>query len=958
MNTPLPCGGPARRFARGAGATLLLALLAGCKVNIIVPEGGKVVSESGEYDCASGTCVIEVADTTFDQTFSAAPNAGFVFDGWRTDDNYLCGGSTGTCRLNTTGFGASPPLMAILASDDDFFLEPVFRPAQDYSASGTITIASTAFTDGDTNDPLAPFIVNDTVDTAQPVPNPVSIGGYAAVLGAGPEGALTGFSDRDDFFAIDLVAGQVLQMLVADPQAGDLDLYLHDAAGNIVDASLDTGFIECLQVASAGRYFLNPYAFAGASNYTLTVGQSGSCGAQGAMTLGAEFRPGEAIVQQAPDVGTSSGGGDAGRERLVALDPAAAVSTQSLGSKQSTRFRDDDLRERWQTLHAIKALRRRSNVKMAVPNYVAHAYARTPNDRLYPFQRHYDQINLPDAWTTTIGSRDTIVAVLDTGVLLDHPDMAGQLVPGYDFISELSLAIDGDGIDTNPNDDGDNRGSGIASSFHGTHVAGTVAAASDNGIGGAGVSWLSRIMPIRVLGRGGSGTTYDIIQGFRYAAGLANDSGTRPQRPADVINMSLGGGAPVQTFQNVINRAREKGIVVIAAAGNENTSAASYPAWYDGVISVGAVDYRNGLAPYSNFGNRQDVVAPGGDMSVDADGNGLPDGVISTQADDTGSPLQYTWDLSQGTSMAAPHVAGVVALMLSVDPALDATAVDTLLAAGDLTVDLGPAGRDNRFGHGLIDARKAIDAASRGPSTPPPAARLGVAPASLSLTTDAATFTVGNAGTGSLEVTGVETNVSWLEVQPTDVDNSGLGLYTAVADLSALIPGTYEAVVTVNANAGSRSLPVIVSVGSTQYEPSTGIVYALLLTEDWEVVAQQELAPSGGRYQFRYDGIPEGNHYLFVGSDRNNDGFICDAAEACGAYRLVGRPQQIVLDRDRSALDFGISFDASLSSAESAAAGIGGLEPVPALRRAVPDDRGLRRMPAETGGERPASPRD
>ena len=200
-------------------------------------------------------------------------------------------------------------------------------------------------------------------------------------------------------------------------------------------------------------------------------------------------------------------------------------------------------------------MRGRSDVASAELNTILQP-ARVPSDPLYTLQWHYPMIRLPQAWDSTIGSPSVVIAVVDTGVVLTHPDLQGQLVAGYDFISSASRARDGDGIDPDPSDPGDLALGTGASSFHGTHVAGTIGAASDRPtgeIGVAGVAWGARVMPIRVLGLQG-GTNYDVLQGVRYAAGLPNDSGTVPAQPADVINLSLSGGGFSQVAQDLFDR--------------------------------------------------------------------------------------------------------------------------------------------------------------------------------------------------------------------------------------------------------------------------------------------------------------------------------------------------------------------------------------------------------------------
>ena len=466
------------------------------------------------------------------------------------------------------------------------------------------------------------------------------------------------------------------------------------------------------------------------------------------------------------------------REMLFQLPDDAAARARTLqslapasaGAALPGRFAglSGAQREKLDTLMASKALARRADVALAEPNFIRHALV-TPNDPLYGLQWHYPLINLPAAWDLTTGSTNVKVAVIDTGVLHGHPDLQGQLAPGFDFISNAAAALDGNGIDPDPEDPGD--GGGVSpSSFHGTHVAGTIGAKTQNAYGVAGVAWNVTLVPLRVLGFGG-GTDFDILQAVRYAAGLANNSGT--SNKVDVINLSLGGTGYSQTAQNVFTQARSAGVIVVAAAGNNDSSQLFYPASYDGVVSVSAVDLLKQKAGYSNFGTAVDVAAPGGDISADRNGDGYADGVLSTLKDElTGA---FNFRFYNGTSMAAPHVAGVVALMKSVKPSLTPAEFDTLLASGSLTTDLGAAGRDDFFGNGLIDARKAVEAASASPPSGDPI--LLVSPTGLNLGTAGtqATFQATNGGGGTLSVTAVTDDQPWLTVAAAAVDGNGVG---------------------------------------------------------------------------------------------------------------------------------------------------------------------------------------
>lgn len=335
------------------------------------------------------------------------------------------------------------------------------------------------------------------------------------------------------------------------------------------------------------------------------------------------------------------------------------------------------------TLAKVREFQAQPNVEYAQPNFRIQI-SRTPNDGNYPAQWHYfargsstglapGGIGLPQAWDVTVGA-NIVVAVIDTGILPNHEDIAGSpnLLPGFDMVSDPAAANDGDGRDNDPTDPGDAVAANecfpgsraFPSSWHGTHVAGIVGVGkTDNNLGIAGVNWNVKVVAVRVLGKCG-GSMSDINDGIRWAAGLQVPGVPINPNPAKVINMSLGGESPCSqspATQSAINDAVQAGAVVVVAAGNESQDAAGFvPASCTKVITVAASDRRGQLASrYSNFGSRIDIVAPGGDVDQDDDHDGAPDGILSM--------VKGGYDLYNGTSMAAPHVAGVAALLLAED---------------------------------------------------------------------------------------------------------------------------------------------------------------------------------------------------------------------------------------------------------------------------------------------------
>jgi serine protease len=540
------------------------------------------------------------------------------------------------------------------------------------------------------------------------------------------------------------------------------------------------------------------------------------------------------------------------------------------------------------TLALAAALEASGGVAWAEPDFRARAFGGTPpvDDPLYQYQAwHYELIRCPQAWAATTGSNQVRVAVIDTGRRL-HPDLDPNTDTAgveFDFISDPQIAADGGGRDGDAFDEGD--GTGVSpSSFHGTHVAGTIGARGGDAFGVCGVGFQTRMFHLRVLGVGG-GLNSDIIDSVRYAAGLAV-SGVptlSAAQKADVVNMSLGGGGFSQAFQTAVTAARNAGCVIIAAAGNENTSQTSFPAGYAGVISVAAVDRNAVKAPYSNFGSTIDIAAPGGDESVDLDGDGVPDGVVSTLNTEAGLP---TFAAYQGTSMAAPHVAGVAALVLAVDPTLTVAEVEAILLG--TVVDLGAPGRDNIFGHGLLQADAAV-AAAAGAKTKDPVLVLGGNSLAFGAQSTTLDLAIQNGGGGGLVVqapnvfggTG-EASVT-AQLLPAGAGTNASGVRVSV-ERDSLVPGSYSTTLQIDSNGGSGSIAVsfVVEAPTTKKD----IPLYLLLVDAEELFASEggsvfavafaELNPSlelAWRVDEAIEGgeLPAGDYIVVCGSDDSDD---------------------------------------------------------------------------------------
>ena len=326
-------------------------------------------------------------------------------------------------------------------------------------------------------------------------------------------------------------------------------------------------------------------------------------------------------------------------------------------------------------------------VEYAEPNGTVRAHFR-PNDRLYERQWHLRLLRSERTWDIQRGDPSVIVAVLDTGVAYEDfgpfrkaPDWGGTVfTPGFNVLDGSAHA----------NDD----------NFHGTHVASVIAEATDNGEGVAGLCFRCAILPVKVLDNEGVGSFFDVAEGLDFAV----------SRGAKVVNMSLGGTGGSQALRQAVDRTVAGGAVVVASAGNDGVSSVEFPAALPNVIAVGAVDARKQRASYSNFGADLDVVAPGGDLDRDDDGNGEGDGVLQQTfspdtAEDFGRYDDFAYYYVSGTSQAAPQVAALAALLVRqgiTSPAAVKAAIESTAE------DLGATGRDDTFGHGLIRPEAAL----------------------------------------------------------------------------------------------------------------------------------------------------------------------------------------------------------------------------------------------------------
>lgn len=630
-----------------------------------------------------------------------------------------------------------------------------------------------------------------------------------------------------------------------------------------------------------------------------------------------DFVPGKLLVQFKPGINDKDALNDLlARYQDVKLSVVGQLYPEGPYLFHTEAYQNDQLpvsEAKTRTMQVLERFQKEPSVSIASLSYLLQAQ-RVPNDTGYysTFQWNMRQIDLPTAWEITTGRPDIVVAVLDGGIRADHPELAPLLGPGFDFVSDAILSGDGNGWDLDPTDPGPM----VATSFHGTHVAGTIAALSNNNKGIVGTAWDVRVMPVRVLGLGG-GSTSDIIAGMRWAAGLPGTlPGTPPPPlvPAKIINMSLGRVGSCDPFmQRAIDDVVNAGVTVVVSAGNDGQKGnpPSFPASCANVIAVGAVRADFGIAPYSTKQSYVFISAPGGDFT----GTSLR-GVVSTnRVSQAGQPL---YAFLEGTSMAAPHVSGVVALMQSA--AADAGTTLSPSQVMDLlrttATDLGIPGRDPSFGHGLVRAGAAV-AAAKGVSkpivgVPYPQPNLFIGYTGTPFAPFSQQFAIWNTGTGSGVFCPPTTNQPWLQAT---ISGSGiLASYDGRPLPNGVNQGRIKVTVATDGPACSTSpgesfeIPFILLVGTQPLSSRQSSIRVRLLRFDestLRLVKQATTSLNG--FGYRFDGLAPGTYLVEAGiDDDGSDEFGDFFTEGAGVYPSREKPQGIVLEAGQ--IQAGIDF--------------------------------------------------
>ena len=470
-------------------------------------------------------------------------------------------------------------------------------------------------------------------------------------------------------------------------------------------------------------------------------------------TLSPPYRPGQVLVKFRAETPPQDRAQALGALDLPILGQLPALNVQRVAAPEG------------QEHQAVEALEADPRVEYAELDYVVHATI-VPNDPDLYLQWGLAKIQAEAAWDETTGSSDVVIAIVDTGVDLSHPDLNDKIVPGWDFVNDDNSAQDDHG--------------------HGTHVAGIAAAETNNNRGVAGMSWGARIMPIKVLRYDGDGYYSDVAQGVQYAC----------NHGASIINLSLGGSNPSSTLKNALEQAYADGCLIVAAAGNSGENKVDYPARYAEAIAVAATDQVDDHVPFSDTGPQIEVAAPGVD-------------IYST----LWTPSSHTYGWKLGTSMSTPYVSGLAALVWTRCPQLTNAQVRSVISS--TAKDLGATGWDPYFGYGRIRAQKAVQAAN-----PPPILAVNhdqmVFLADASLGPWPQTLLVSNGAPCVLLDWTASESESWLDADPDSgqASSSQAAEVAVSVDKSGLSTGTtYDTTLTVDSSTvGVQEAPQSVDV--------------------------------------------------------------------------------------------------------------------------------------------------
>lgn len=798
-----------------------------------------------------------------------------------------------------------------------------------YNISGKINSLPFSDLDGDVPNTSLPSIGNnlDPLEV-QPLKNP------SQVIGHVKYDAESDINDKWDLYSIDLVGGQYASLETTEwdedePNKNDLDLYVLDSNGGIYNSSTGSETYEIVTLPASGTFYVAVQAYNGKSRYVLTIGSV----YQG---LKLSNYSSEVAIEK-NKIRIAPRNDDVVFKSLIENDRYNKLNIQR---ESFFNFKRSNLTSNPNNLYEVSEFDAElARAKRLFKESIAGSFFKPTDEQIddmlfrkyisltaslqkdfyvepsfkvsslgafqatdyYKLQWNHHNINTAEA-VNAVGNalNNTVVAVLDEG----SPTKTSGVYGAIDFVDGGHDFVDNDSDPTGPTVDN-----------HGTHVAGIIAADNTKEyLNGMSV----RVLPIRVLGPNG-GSTDGIINGLKYAGGETNISGTSYNSvdfPISSINMSLGGCYTSEYECNEIsNFIARSGIPVVVASGNcrcNGISSPSYcpvafsPAQCEGVIRVAATDFENIRAPYSNYDQTVDIAAPGGNTSADRNADGNPDGVLSYSADDDAK----FW---QGTSMAAPHVAGTIALMKVVNPTLTPTDIDNMIIEGKMTTDIDVAGKDVYTGYGLLDAVKSVEEASKFESGSAVKDSVNISPTQLqyAFTIDDLNVTITKVGSGDLSITGVYADQTDGVLYSAPSAGLPFGTYRFSIDRSFYTEGSYQNTFYFGLSDGTYPrITATFAVGDERLAPNLGLAYALLIDdESGEVIQEKTLDISTGVANYEFSNIDSSKKYrISVGSDIDNDNLICQWGEFCDTIPSTNDPENTFFTLDQNLTDVNLSL--------------------------------------------------
>ncbi|PAU76970.1 hypothetical protein CK501_15500 [Halovibrio salipaludis] len=756
---------------------------------------------------------------------------------------------------------------------------------------GTIEIASGTRTDADTAldlteqglDSSRSSPLSGVQNDGAPFPGNVTVGGYVSAESGVYGNGFQYPADASDRLQVNLVEGQRVTVnifpapynpsgssgnapvtqLELDPVAsGSADSTgSNEEANKSVQAQQDGAHNLIIRARGGGpaRYVVRATSL----NQGQTLGISGT-----------DILPGEAIVTMESGMGSGRMRTQAGAAVSLAGQQRALGGGQHhvrMPREREALFQADTSRKKEvaRTLEWVRELRNEPGVASAVPNSKVSTAAPLPpmTQSEYPDQEwHYTQIGVDAAWEDRTGE-GVPVAILDTGIDYGNRDWHPDLAPNIDCAQQGCFdAVDEDEF---PEDTG--------TLSHGTHVAGIAGADALESSQVAGVAYLSKLVPVRVLGSD-EGSVADVIEGIRW---VINDGSPR----AAIINLSLGSQTNNPGLQDAIADAEAAGIIVVGASGNAGDDRQFFPAAYSTVIAVGSVDCLGRRSTFSNFGFWLDVVAPGGGSGSDCSGESS---VFSAEADGGTSGRR-------GTSMAAPHVSGVMAMIKEGNGGLSPAVARALIREGEITQSSSGT-FSVEIGRGVIDADAAVGDLSG-------YAALAPQPEVFELSDEDQEAELRFTGVGSRSASFTEPSVTasedWLSVDALGKRRFRVSLETGSMEPGVFFRSTLKVSYAVDNESREFELPVTATLESGEENRNAGAHFVQLIpvdSEDPDMDTRQTLVEAeGGRYRFEFDTseITPGEYFVIAGTDMDNDGIICGPGEACAEYPFTGQAESI-----------------------------------------------------------------